>query len=62
MPPGKLLKVAGRTLKIRLGPAAGSNPMANTAGKIASPARIATPVSSTITQSEALKMFLSRLR
>ena len=59
VPPGKRLNVAGRMLKIRLGPTPGSNPIANTAGKIARPARIAASVSRTITQIDAEKMFCS---
>ena len=44
-PPGIMLNAVGRIWKTSPSPAAGSNPIANTAGKIASPAIIATIVS-----------------
>ena len=47
-PPGIILNAVGRIWNTRPSPAAGSKPMANTAGKIASPAIIATMVSSPI--------------
>ncbi len=44
-PPGMLTKAVGRVLKIRPGPSAGSRPLANTIGKIISPASSAISVS-----------------
>jgi hypothetical protein len=44
-----LEKTAGRVIKVRPGPAPGSNPKANTAGKITRPAKIAIDVSDVTT-------------
>ena len=53
---------SGRVWKIRPGPAPGSRPLANTIGKIASPANKATAVSmiETVTEVLAMEMFLGR--
>ena len=60
--PGIRLKAAGRISKVRLGPRPGSNPMAKTAGKIASPAISAAVVSRAMTMKEDLTMLSSFLR
>ncbi len=46
-PPGRLWNIAGRTSNTSVGPAWGEKPKEKTAGKIITPARSATKVSST---------------
>ena len=61
-PPVICWKMPGSTSKIRRGPAVGSTPNENTAGKIITPERIATVVSSTATVTASLESEVSSLK
>ena len=62
LPAGKLSNTEGNVWKIKPGPAAGSNPTANTAGRIARPARRAIKVSSPAITKEFFGIFESFCR
>ena len=61
-PPVICWKIPGKTSKINLGPAVGSKPKENTAGKIITPDRIATSVSITATVVASLASDVSSLK
>ena len=57
MSPNAIWKIFGRVMKTSVGPVSGLTPTESAAGKITSPARIATHVSIVTTWKESFMMF-----